>query len=88
MVFFYVVVFRVQGAPVMVCGIGVHTASGGFHPFRVGWMNLGVGEMLLSEEPPPWFGILAKSSLVSEFSSFSVEVCCVCVPLLCFSFSC
>ena len=27
---------------------------------------LEVGEMLLSEEPPPWLGILAKSSLMSE----------------------
>ena len=34
---------------------------------------LGVGEMLLSEEPPSWLGILAKSSLVSEY----VERACV-----------
>ena len=34
---------------------------------------LKVGEMLLSEEPPPWLGILAKSSLVSE----CVERACV-----------
>ena len=30
-----------------------------------GWI-LEVGEMLLSEEPPPWLGILAKSSLMGE----------------------
>ena len=30
-----------------------------------GWI-LGVGELLLSQEPPPWLGILAKSSLLSE----------------------
>ena len=37
-----------------------------------GWI-LEVGEMFLSEEPPPWLGILAKSSLVSE----CVERACV-----------
>ena len=37
-----------------------------------GWI-LEVGEMLLSEEPPSWLGILAKSSLVSE----CVERACV-----------
>ena len=34
---------------------------------------LEVGEMLLSEEPPPWLGIHAKSSLTSE----CVERACV-----------
>jgi hypothetical protein len=37
----------------------------GFHPFRFGWMNLGIGERLLNERAL-WLGILAKSSLVSE----------------------
>jgi hypothetical protein len=35
--------------------------------------TLGVVEMLLGEESPPWLGILAKSSLVSE----CVERACV-----------
>ena len=52
---------------VTVCGIGNHTLSVEFYPFGFGWMNLRCGEGgLLSEEPPPWLGIFAKSSLVSE----------------------
>ena len=37
-----------------------------------GWI-LEVGEMILSEKPPPWLDILAKSSLVNE----CVERACV-----------
>ena len=41
--------------------------------FEICGRHLGVGEMLLSEEPPSWLGILAKSSFVSE----CVEKACV-----------
>lgn len=30
---------RVEVGVVTVCGVGGHTASGGFHSFRVGWIN-------------------------------------------------
>ena len=57
-----------------VCGVDGHTLSVGFHSFRFEWMNLSCGEGgSLSEEPPPWLGILAKISLVSE----CVERACV-----------
>ena len=46
---------------------------GGFIHLELDEWTLVVGEMLLSEEPPPWLGILAKSSLVSE----CVERACV-----------
>ena len=59
----------------------------GFIHLELNEWTLRVGEMLLNKEPPPWLGILAKSSLewVCKQSLCEMKITCCCNKILSFS---
>ena len=73
---------------VTVCGVGVHTASGGVRPFRVGWMN-----PRSWKDAPKWgasslaWHCCQVKSIVRECVEKNSRVYCICVVYVCLCYA-